>query len=312
MAGQDPPPTDDWLNLATLYLCKISYATDIVTIPGLVLSTPTPTSDGIWRCLWGPVQSSDESNLAFVAGYSPQPGLAVEKICVTIRGTDIDVTDIWGILAQVWEDIDATSQVSVSWKGWDSSTRIAKGTSEGLSIIMGLTEKKVSLGEFLKGFLGTASNKDVTTLVTGHSLGACLATVVAPWIESIRPDSYKGTIQPITFAGPTAGNGDFATQYATKFPEARRFQNTLDIIPRALENLLDIPVIYTDPLLLAPELVLILIAGMWALLHGYGITYVQPVQNPSQGKQMLTGTFTPKTSMTGTRRRCTSIILRPI
>jgi hypothetical protein len=292
MAGQDsPPPTNDPLNLATLHLCSASYATDIVRIPGLVLETCPLASGGIWRCLWGPSQSSDEANLAFVAGYAPQPGLPVQSICVTIRGTDIDVDDIWGILAQVWEDIDGTSQVSVPWKGWKSSAAIARGTSEGLRVIMGLTEQGVSLGEFLTRFLGAASNSGVKTLVTGHSLGACLATVVAPWIDSMRPASYKGEIQPITFAGPTAGNNDFADEYSTKFTSARRFQNTLDIIPLALDNLIKVLGIYLPNFLITPDLVWMLVLGMLGALQYEGVTYQQPVQNASQGQQMLTGNF---------------------
>jgi triacylglycerol lipase len=295
MADQDPPPTNDPLNLATLHLCSASYARDLLTIPGLVQATHPLTDGGLWTCLWGPAQSRDEANLAFVAGYSSQPGLAVQSICVTIRGTNIYLgEDIWGILLQVWEDVDAATQVSVSWPGWGDA-KIAKGTSDGLTVVMGLTDKTTgeSLGHFLKTFLGNASNANVTSLVTGHSLGACLATVVAPWIESIRPASYKGIIQPITFAGPTAGNGDFAACYTKKFKTARRFQNTLDIIPLALEKLPEIAVIYLPDnwRLLAPDLVVTLIIGMLLLLAYNEVTYVQPVQIKSQGKQMLSGAF---------------------
>jgi triacylglycerol lipase len=290
MAGQDSSLlTVDPLNLATLYLCNVSYARDILTIPGLVQNTPILTSGGLWTCLWGPVQSSDESNLAFVAGYSPEPGLAVQSICVTIRGTDIYWgEDIWGVLAQVWEDIDAPSQVPLPWEGWGNKARIAQGTRDGLKIITGLTDEKgVSLEDFLNRFFATASNSNVTSLVTGHSLGACLATVVAPWIESIRPASYKGDIQPITFAGPTAGNADFADSYSTTFKTARRFQNTLDIIPLALENLPKIMDIYSRDGLDAPDLVWILVPGMSAALILEGVSYEQP----RRGTQMLSGIF---------------------
>jgi len=291
MAGQESLPRKaDPLNLAALHLCNISYATDIVRIPGLVLGTPPLFEGGIWTCLWGPVQSADQANLAFVAGYSPQPGLPVQTICVTIRGTDIDVHDIWGILAQVWEDIDGTSQTCLPWDGWSSSALIAQGTWDGLTSLMALTEQKVNLDTFLRRFLNTPAHSDVTTVVTGHSLGACLATVVAPWIESFRPSSYKGDIQPITFAGPTAGNAEFATQYGRKFPKARRFYNTLDIIPKALANLPEMLSIYSRGGLDAPELVWILLVGMSSVLLAKGVTY----QQPAQGAQELTGQFYDK------------------
>src|ERR1041384_3574346 len=100
----------DGLTLATLYLCTIAYTDDITKIRGLVPATPPLGSGGAWTLLWGPVQSQNEgdANLVFVAGY--YKGNALNSLCVTIRGTDIDI-GIWGILKQIYEDLDATSQV---------------------------------------------------------------------------------------------------------------------------------------------------------------------------------------------------------
>jgi triacylglycerol lipase len=289
MAADATLSSADPLTLATLYLCNISYAADITTIPGLVQKTPALATGGVWSCLWGPVQSSDQSNLAFVAGYSPQPGAAVQSICVTIRGTNIYLgEDIWGILQQVWQDLDATVQVPLPWAPPGNPARIAQGTSDGLATIQGLTDGTgQSLGDYLKNFLGAAANANVASAVTGHSLGGCLTTVVAPWIESIRPASYKGIVQPITFAAPTAGNTDFATYYTTMFKTARRFQNTLDVIPMAFQDLTDVVDIYSSYGLDAPDIVWTGIFGMQGLLDYYSVTY----QQPAGGAQMLTGSF---------------------
>src|SRR6476620_10763686 len=92
-----------------------------------------------------------------------------------------------------------------------SSARIARGTLEGLSIIEALRYKGQTLSDFLTRFYGTLSRESVTAIVTGHSLGGCLATVVAPWMRALLPD--KITIQPITFAAPTAGDEEFAAYY---------------------------------------------------------------------------------------------------
>ena len=281
-------PTPDPLTMATLQLCSISYARDITTIPALVKAMPPLTQGGAWVPMWGPVQSSDQSNLAFVAGYCLSPGGAVVSIYVTVRGTNIYLgEDIWGILQQIWQDIDGTSQVPLPWAP-NNPARIAQGTYDGLGVITGLTNSKgVSLGDYVKTFLGTKSNSNVATVVTGHSLGGCLASVVAPWIDAIRPGSYTGTIQPITFAAPTAGNQAFATYYSTTFKTARRFQNTLDIIPKALQDLLDVGFIYSSYGLDTPDVVLAGIVGMQFWLDYYNMTYVQP----TAGTQYLTGVF---------------------
>ena len=293
MAARDTAlPTVDPLTLATLDLCNVAYVPDITTIPGLVVQTPALTQGGAWSCLWGPAQSSDESNLAFVAGYSAQPGLAVQSICVAIRGTDLFLgEDIWGILAQIWQDLDATSQVPLPWAPPGNPARIAQGTRDGLRIIQALTDQKgLSLGDYLEGFLGAASNCDVASVVTGHSLGGCLASVAAPWIEAIRPASYKGIVQPVTFAAPTAGNADFAAYYGTTFPTARRFQNTLDVIPLAFQNLTNVVDIYSPDGLDAPDIVWTGIFGMQALLDYHGVTYAQP----PRGTQLVSGIFLPE------------------
>jgi hypothetical protein len=143
--------TADPLTLATLYLCKVSYLKDITTIPAAVGGTPALGSGGSWQCLWGPVQDSDESNLAFVAGYVPSAGASLQTICVTVRGTDFDITDIWGMLEQIWEDVDATDPQPMPWAP-SNTARIAGGTLDGLAIIEGLTTTN---GQSLTAYLQT-------------------------------------------------------------------------------------------------------------------------------------------------------------
>src|SRR5947208_5780861 len=81
---------------------------DPALMPGMIKKTQVPPpGTAVWKCLWGPAQNDDDANLAFVAGYYPDPNAAPESIFVTIRGTDVDIDDIWGILKQIWEDLDA-------------------------------------------------------------------------------------------------------------------------------------------------------------------------------------------------------------
>ena len=294
MTSESPVPQPvDPLTLATLYLCNIAYNADITTIPAAIGGAPLLDPGPYWKCLWGPAQDSDESNLAFVAGYFPSAGAKTPQyICVTIRGTDVDIDDIWGILYQVWEDLDATTQLPLPWEQSDPA-RVAKGTLDGLAVIEALTApdgqgNEQSLSDYLTAFLSDPANANVTSLVTGHSLGACLATVVAPWMRSLVP-GYKGTIQPITFAGPTAGDVNFANYYDKHFPTARRYQNSLDVVPRAYYDLDIIHSIYANLIdgIETPEFVNLGIDVMTDELDYYELSYVQP----SRGAQILDGIF---------------------
>ncbi|MEJ0078979.1 MAG: lipase family protein [Alphaproteobacteria bacterium] len=279
------PQAADALTLATLALCTASYLPDITTIPAAVQNAPPLAAGGRWQCVWGPVQDSDESNLALVAGYFPGPNAGPQTICVTVRGTDFDITDIWGMLEQIWEDLDASDPQPMPW-ALDDPARIASGTLDGLGIIQGLTANGQTLGQFLTAFFSQPANAHVTILVTGHSLGGCLATIVATWIRVLLPN-FRGAIQPITFAAPTAGNSEFATYYGELFPTARRFQNSLDVIPHAFYDLGGINSIYANSMLDTPDIIWLGVLGMEAALDIMEASYVQP----AQGQQIVPGAF---------------------
>jgi len=229
----------------------------------------------------------DDANLVFVAGYFPDPNAAPESIFVTIRGTDVDIDDIWGILWQIREDLDAADPQPMPW-ALNDPARVASGTLDGLTTVQGLADftqppDKETLTQFLTTFLSSPANANVTTVVAGHSLGGCLATIVAMWIRTLPLPNYRGAIQPITFAAPTAGNGNFAKYYNELFPSARRFQNSLDVIPLLYYNLGAIDGIYGG-LLPAPDYVRIGVAVMEEEVGGAGYT------QPAQGQQILPGT----------------------
>jgi hypothetical protein len=233
------------------------------------------------------VQNDDDANLAFVAGYFPDPNAAPQSIFVTIRGTDVDIDDIGGILWQIWEDLDADDPQPMPW-ALNDPARVASGTLDGLRTIQRLADftqppAQETLAQFLTTFFGKPANSKVTTVVTGHSLGGCLASIVAMWIRSLPLPNYQGSIQPITFAAPTAGNSNFAKYYNELFPSARRFQNTLDVIPLAYYNLDFIDSIYGG-MLPTPDVVKVGLAIMQEGIAGVGYT------QPAQGQQILPGT----------------------
>ncbi len=67
-----------------------------------------------------------------------------------------------------------------------------------------------------------------TLYVTGHSLGAALATLAAPELQA------RTTLQPIlyNFAGPRAGDPVFSLRYDELVPTSWRVANTNDVVPK--------------------------------------------------------------------------------
>jgi len=285
----DPNPAPDLLTFQTMYLCGVAYMLDPALMPRMIEKTQVPPpGTAVWRCLWGPAQNDDDANLVFVAGYFPDSNAAPESIFVTIRGTDVDIDDVWGILWQIWEDLDAGDPQPMPWALQDPA-RVASGTLDGLTTIQGLADfsqpaDQETLTQFLTTFLSKPENASVSTVVTGHSLGGCLATIVAMWIRTLPLPNYRGTIQPITFAAPTAGNTNFASYCDSLFPSARRFQNTLDIIPLLYYDLAAIDGIYGGSLP-TPDLAEAGVAIMQKEIGG--ASYAQP----ARGQQILPGTL---------------------
>jgi hypothetical protein len=194
-----------------------------------------------WQVAWGPALNADRSNLAYAARNSETGQLAV-----SIRGSDFSFWLNWiqdlAVFTLVPYDQFVPSATNTS--------QIARGTAIGLRNVLRLQDGTESLETFL-----TAAPGGTPILITGHSLGGCLASALAPcvanWLRS------AASISVYTIAAPSPGNAEFADYYNALFTDqsghstAFRFFNSLDVVPNAWASL-DTVETYYPPLVSCP------------------------------------------------------------
>jgi Lipase (class 3) len=179
-----------------------------------------------WQVVWGPALNVDRSNLAYAARNR-----VTGQLAVSIRGSDFSFWLNW------IEDLAAIRVVSYDQFVPSASTtaQIAFGTAIGLRQVLGMRDGTTSLESFL-----TAAPEGTPVLITGHSLGGCLASALAPCVADWRGSAFG--ISVYTIAAPSPGNAEFADYYNALFTDesgstAFRFFNTLDVVPNAWATL---------------------------------------------------------------------------
>ncbi|MGC2201230.1 MAG: lipase family protein [Stellaceae bacterium] len=193
-----------------------------------------------WTVVWGPALDPGRSNMMYVAGNN-----AGSQFAVAVRGTD------WKFWLDWIEDFDnflPLTQYSRFGVPVGPNVKIAQGTAVGLEVLLSLADGAADLKTFI-----TAKAQHAQILVTGHSLGGCLAAALAPciatWVGAANISVY-------TFATPSPGNSDFADYYnglfvaptSTKPSTAFRFYNSLDVVPNAWATLPTIETYYPPQL----------------------------------------------------------------
>ncbi|MEM7355644.1 MAG: hypothetical protein AAF657_32820 [Acidobacteriota bacterium] len=181
------------------------------------LADPELPTENRWRLVWGPVTVME--NTSFIAegpvlGSGPQ-----RQYAYAIRGT---VIEPWNLIE------DGLDGLGLHDAPWNSSPGVQ--ISDGMTIgWKNLTKAKDDGTTALQFLRGVAPGSQL--IVTGHSLGAMLASMMALYLhDELSPG--VGVV-PYTFAAPTAGNQAFADAYAEAFGGAGRYFNCLDIIPKA-------------------------------------------------------------------------------
>lgn len=173
------------------------------------------TVQGGWGIVWGPATQGED--LVYVASNG------AGQYAVVVRGTLFDrIEDV--IQDKRVAEQEALPFTAPSFPG----ARVSKGVVEVWTNINNMVSSVQGSGTgsllaFLQGLTGSPS-----VLVTGHSLGGQMATVLAAWFQSALT---QASVLPLTFAAPTAGDPTFASQFDSVFSNARRYFNTLDVVP---------------------------------------------------------------------------------
>lgn len=191
-----------------------------------------------WEVVWGPAVfalpgTKFDDSLMYAVRNIEDPSQYV----IAIRGTNPVSLPNWVI----W-DFQAKNL-----KDWPFGNppkalapKISESTNFGLVILQGLRPEsgmpgaKKTVLEFLNNELGSDGKADIC--ITGHSLGGALSPTMALWLKDIQGAelSENVNISTVAFAGPSAGNEDFAEYSDQRLgDQCDRIANSLDIVPHA-------------------------------------------------------------------------------
>jgi pimeloyl-ACP methyl ester carboxylesterase len=191
-----------------------------------ILAEPGLATGGAWKATWVGL-SADRANMAYIAQNA-----AANQFALSIRGTN------FSIKIDVAEDNDVSETVSFAEQA-GAPSQISQGAMEAFQEVTGAvsTLSKTTLAQELQKLAD--SHPGAQFFITGHSLGGCVATTVALYLNNLAQRwSNKVSFQVYTFAAPTAGTQEFAQLFAKTFAKSSwRVYNLLDVVPNAWQTL---------------------------------------------------------------------------
>jgi hypothetical protein len=246
---------------AAMTLAALTYAPSPDQIAPL-LSGGTLALGTDWSVVWGPGLSEFSSNLMYVA-YNA----GLDTYAVVVRGTVL--TYSLATLVDLYEDLDVCTTVNWEYPPTQGAV-IANGTAFGLTDLLGIRSGGQTLTDYLTDNVVSGG---AALWVAGHSLGGCLATVLAAYLQNWAGSGVGVT--PYTFAGPTAGNQGFADLYTGLFGDDNRYFNTIDLVPMAWQDLDGMKGLF-DGGPSCPFEMAVLVDVVQGWLSHHGVSYAQP------------------------------------
>lgn len=272
--------------VATVTLAVGDHGILLEVNDGTVTDDDSPTG-------WGPCPQWGESvaNQGIYAIVAENPSIG--QLAIAIQGTQ----NIWDLI----KDFKVVPQPAFPPI---AGAAIAQGSQDGLTKLVAMQNTG---GQTLQEFLNSLP-QGTCLLVTGHSLGGNLASVLAPWIAANIPafnpnlsgplSALPANLNTITFATPTAGNAAFANFLANQ-TNCQAFFNQNDAIPYAWATTCPWAISHINCLFPAPgpspapQIVQKIIQDKVKQMQDSHVSYTQ---TPAQ-----TFTFTPAAPPTGAK-----------
>lgn len=239
-----------------------------------ISQNPYPLTPG-WQIVWKPDVSTDSCYAMVLQATQPAPGSVGAVYAIAIQGTQNP--------ADVVFDMTVTPQLA-----FDPipDAQIGKGSNDALNCVLNLVQTTNGAAQTLLDFIQALSADD-QLLVTGHSLGGNISSVLVPWIAFNVP-AFGGSMLPLTclppnlcamtYAAPTAGNLEFATFLNNQPIAYQAFFNSNDVVPNAWAitgplNLNHINTLFSPTPI--PSAVSLLLVGKKLEMAQAGVTYAQ-------------------------------------